>query len=87
MQDPRWLQLKQLLVDNGWVWRDDTLYAPHETMWFQTSSDNPNFAQFRDRMTIAADATAGTAELDVDQAALHADLVSLVAALDAVLDN
>lgn len=87
MQDPRWLQLKQLLVDNGWVWREDTLYAPHETMWFQTSSDNPNFAQFRDRMTIAADATANGAELDVDQAALHADLVSLVAALDAVLEN
>ncbi len=87
MQDARWSFLKQLLIDNGWVWRDDTLYAPHETMWFQTSSDNPDFAQFRDRMTIAADATAGNVDLDIDQAALHADLVSLVEALDAVLEN
>jgi hypothetical protein len=87
MQDVRWSQLKNLLVDSGWVWRDDALYAPHETMWFQTSSDNPNFALFRDRMTAAAEATADNIDIDIDQAALHADLVSLVAALDAVLEN
>lgn len=87
MQDPRWAQLKQRLLDNGWVWRDDSLYAPHETMWFQTSSDNPDFAQFRDRMTLARDATSGNIDIDIDQAALHADLVSLVRALDDVLDT
>lgn len=87
MQDARWSQLKQYLLELGWVWREDALYAPHETMWFTTRADNPNFAQFRDRMTIARDATSGNVELDVDQAALHEDLKSLVAALDAVLDN
>lgn len=87
MQDARWVQLKQYLLDQGWVWREDTLIAPHETMWFTTSSTNPNFAQFRDRMTLARDATNTNADIDIDQAALHADLVSLVAALDAVLDN
>ena len=67
MQDPRWSQLKARLLDDGWVWRDDTLYAPHQTMWFQTSSENPHFAQFRDRMTIACDATSGNIDLDIDQ--------------------
>ena len=86
MQDPRWSQLKQRLLESGWVWREDTLYAPHETMWFQTSSDNPDFAQFRDRMTLARDATSGNTDIDIDQAALHADLVSLVRALDDVLE-
>jgi hypothetical protein len=87
MQDARWSQLKQILLEDGWIWREDTLYAPHETMWFQTSSDNPDFAQFRDRMSAAAEATSGNIDIDIDQAALHADLVSLVAALDAVLEN
>ena len=86
MQDPRWTELKQRLLESGWVWREDTLYAPHETMWFTTSSDNPDFAQFRDRMTLARDATSGNIDIDIDQAALHADLVSLVAALDEVLE-
>lgn len=86
MQDPRWSQLKQRLLDNGWVWRGDTLYAPHETMWFTTSRENPDFAQFRNRMTLARDATSINIDVDIDQAALHADLVSLVAALDDVLD-
>ena len=85
MQDPRWSQLKARLLDSGWVWREDTLYAPHETMWFQTSSENPGVAQFRDRMTIARDATSD-AQIEVDQVALQADLVSLVRALDDVLE-
>ena len=85
MQDPRWSQLKARLIDSGWVWREDTLYAPHETMWFQTSSDDPHYASFRDRMTIARDATGGN--IAIDQAALHADLVSLVRALDDVLER
>lgn len=87
MMDARWTQLRQILVASGWVWRDDTLYAPHETMWFTTSTDQPNFAQFRDRMTEAATAAADDVEIDIDQTALHEDLVSLVAALDVILDG
>ena len=77
LQDVRWPLLKRLLVEDGWVWRDDTLYAPHETMWFTTSSQSPNYAEFRDRMTETLQ--------KVDQVELHDDLVSLVSALDVVL--
>ncbi len=77
MQDVRWPLLKRLLVDDGWVWRENSLVAPHETMWFQTSADSPDYAEFRDRMT----ETLG----QVNQVDLHADLVSLVSALDTVL--
>jgi hypothetical protein len=87
MQDARWLQLRQYLVDRGWTWRDETLYAPHETMWFQTSTAHPDLAVFRDRMSLAAESTSAYTEDSVDQAALHEDLVSLVAALDDVLEN
>lgn len=86
MQDPRWTHLKERLMASGWQFREETLYAPHETMWFQTSSDNPDFAQFRDRMSIARDATSANTEIDIDQAALHDDLASLVRALDDVLE-
>jgi hypothetical protein len=77
MQDVRWPLLKRLLVDDGWVWRDDTLCAPHATMWFTTSAESPDYAEFRDRMSETLER--------VDQAALHDDLVSLVSALDVVL--
>jgi hypothetical protein len=87
MMDARWSTLKQILIDAGWVWRDDSLYAPHETMWFTTSTEEPNFAQFRDRMTEAARTTHEIDDEEVDQHALHEDLVSLVAALDVILDG
>jgi hypothetical protein len=87
MQDPRWSLLKQYLIDRGWTWRDDTLYAPHETMWFTTSSEHPNMTSFRDRMTIAAESTSAYVDRNIDQTNLHEDLVSLVEALDEVLDN
>ena len=77
MQDVRWPLLKRLLLSDGWVWREDTLYAPHETMWFKTSTESPDYAEFRDRMTETLE--------HVDQVDLHADLVSLVSALDTVL--
>jgi hypothetical protein len=85
MHDARWPQLKAILLADGWTWRDDTLYAPRETMWFTTNSESPNYAQFRDRMTQMCDVAGSSA--DVDHQAFHADLVSLVAALDAVLDG
>lgn len=87
MQDARWSRLKQHLLDRGWTWRDETLYAPHETMWFQTSTADPDYALFRDRMSIAAETTSAYVEQSVDQAELHADLVSLVEALDDVLED
>ena len=77
MQDVRWPLLKRLLVEHGWVWRDSSLFAPHATMWFTTNAETPNYAEFRDRMTETLER--------VDQADLHADLVSLVSALDTVL--
>lgn len=77
MQDVRWPLLKRLLVDDGWIWREDTLYAPRETMWFTTSSAAPDYAEFRDRMTETLE--------EVNQGDLHQDLVSLVSALDTVL--
>jgi hypothetical protein len=95
MQDVRWLQLRRSLLDRGWRWRANTLYAPHETMWFTTTDDQASVTAFRDQVTMAADADAeaeAEAEaayvaLDVDRAALQQDLVSLVEALDDVLDN
>ena len=85
--DARWATLKEILVSAGWEWRDDSLYAPHHTMWFTTSSESPNFAQFRDRVSEAAATTDLIDDDEIDKQGLHADLVSLVAALDAVLDG
>lgn len=87
MQDARWLRLKDRLVDRGWTSRDDALYAPHHTMWFSRSSDDANMVSFRDRMKMAAKESAAYIERDVEHAALHLDLVSLVEALDEVLDT
>lgn len=87
MRDARWLQLKQHLLDRGWTWREESLYAPHQTMWFQTSTAHPDFALFRDRMSIAVETTSAYVDQSINQADLHADLVSLVAALDDVLAN
>jgi hypothetical protein len=87
MQDARWRQLKQHLLDRGWTSRDDTMHAPHETMWFTPSSEHPNMASFRDRMTMVAEATSAYVGENVEQASLHEDLVSLVEALDEVLTS
>lgn len=87
MQDARWSQLKQCLLERGWTSREDALYAPHETMWFATNRANPDLALFRDRMTLAAEATSEYVLHSAEQAELHEDLVSLVGALDDVLDN
>jgi hypothetical protein len=87
MTDPSWTQLRQILVGNGWVWRDDTLYSPNETMWFTPSTNHPDHASFRDRMTEAMWASEADAEEEPDRMALHQDLKSLVAALDAILDG
>jgi GrpB-like predicted nucleotidyltransferase (UPF0157 family) len=87
MQDGRWSRLKDCLVDRGWTTRDDTLCAPHETMWFSRTSDAANLRAFRDQIRSAAEASAQYVDLDVEHAALHDDLVSLVDALDEVFQN
>jgi hypothetical protein len=46
-------------------------------MWFTTNAHTPNYAEFRDRMSETLE--------EVNQRDLHADLVSLVSALDTVL--
>ncbi|MGE0402176.1 MAG: hypothetical protein AB7T06_36075 [Kofleriaceae bacterium] len=86
--ESNWPRLRQILVGAGWEWREDALYSPNETIWFQPNCDNPDHASFRDKMSEAmqaaqTDAVAG----DHFQVALHEDLVSLVAALDALLDG
>jgi hypothetical protein len=87
MPDARWLRLQDCLMDRGWTSRDDALCAPHATMWFSRTSDRANLTAFRDQICKAAKASAAYVDLDVDHAALHLDLVSLVDALDEVLQN
>jgi hypothetical protein len=86
--ESNWARLRQILLGAGWEWREDALYSPNETIWFSPNTDDPDHASFRDQMTEAmqaaqTDAVDGTAL----QAALHEDLVSLVAALDVLLDG
>jgi len=87
MQDAQWSLLTRYLVDRGWTCRNDTLYAPHETMSFTTTEVHPDLALFRDRMSIAAEATAAYVAQSPGQSELHDDLVSLVGALGDLLDN
>jgi hypothetical protein len=87
MQDVRWLRLKDRLLDRGWTSRDEALHAPHDTMWFSRNSDDANLMTFREKMKMAAKASAAYVDVDTDHAALHLDLVSLVDALDDVLDE
>jgi hypothetical protein len=87
MQDARWLLLKDCLLGRGWTSREDALHAPHDTMWFASESEEANLSSFRDHMTLAAEASSAYVDVDVDHAALHEDLVSLVEALDEVLAN
>jgi hypothetical protein len=76
MDDVRWPLLERILVDDGWVWRDHTLYAPNATLWFRVDGTHRR-AEFGDALTEAPAA--------VDKVHLHADLTSLVAALDLML--
>jgi hypothetical protein len=87
MQDSRWIRLKDCLVDRGWTARDGAMHAPHHTMWFSKRSDEASLTAFRDRITVAARASAAYVDIDVDHAALHLDLVSLVDALDEAIDG
>jgi len=87
MQDARWLLLKDRLIDRGWTAQEETMHAPHDTMWFASQSEDANLVSFRDHMTLAAEASAAYIAVDNDHAALHEDLTSLVEALDEILAN
>ena len=87
MQDVRWSHLKDCLFDRGWTWRDEAMHAPHDTLWFSKQTDDANMMVFRDHMTLAAETAAAYVDVDPEHAALHDDLVSLVAALDEVFAN
>jgi hypothetical protein len=86
MEDPQWSLLRQCLLDRGWTVRDEALYAPHETLWF-TDAAHPNLVAFRDQVSLGAERIGTYVQTHVDQASVHADLVSLVNALDDVLEN
>lgn len=86
--ESNWARLRQILVGAGWQWREDALHSPNNTMWFSPNSDHPDHASFRDKMSEAmVAASSDAADGDHLQVALHEDLVSLVAALDVLLDG
>ena len=86
--ESNWSRLRQILLGAGWEWREDALHSPNDTMWFSPNTDNPDHASFRDKMSEAMTAASGDSQGgDGFQVALHEDLVSLVAALDVLLDG
>lgn len=66
--------------------REDTLYAPHETLWF-TDAAHADLVAFRDQVSIGVERVGEYVQSHVDKADVHEDLVSLVNALDDVLEN
>jgi hypothetical protein len=82
----RWSHLRQQLLARGWTWRDEAFYAPHETMCVAAVEDDPDLASLRRRMSHTADQVAAYVATSPDHAELHEDLISLVDALDCVLD-
>jgi len=83
----RWSHLRQQLLDRGWTWRDEAFYAPQETMCVAAVEDDPDLASLRRRMSHTADQVAAYIETSPDHAELHHDLVSLIEALDCVLEE
>ena len=87
MSDPQWSQLKKCLLDRGWTARDDILYAPHRTLWFTMNAENPNLVAFRDQVSLASERVGAYTDASVDKSNVREDLVSLVQALDAMIEN
>ena len=72
--------LFSLLEKSGWNWRDDSIYAPNETMWLDRESPwSGDLADFYDRMCGRRDRIANNAGRDIDPTA---DTASLIAALE-----
>ncbi len=87
MQSARWSHLKHQLLDRGWIWRDEALHAPHHTLWVVAMADEPNLESLRRRMVLAAEEAGDHASYSACHAALHDDLVSLIDALDDVIEE
>jgi hypothetical protein len=86
MEAPQWSLLRQYLLERGWTVRDNALYAPHETLWF-TDAAHPDLVAFRDQVSLGAERVGAYVQTHVDKTDVHEDLVSLVNALDDVLEN
>jgi hypothetical protein len=82
MDAPQWSMLRQCLLDRGWTARNDSLYAPRETLWF-IDADQADLVSFRASMGLAAQSD--TAHMDHGD--INEDLISLVQALDAALES
>ena len=89
MLDTRWTELKDRLVQHGWVCRDDTLFAPHATLWLGPTSKPRDLVTFRERIAIHCEQAARVVDAhgrDADDyRELYEDLTSLISALDAVI--
>jgi hypothetical protein len=85
MDAPQWSMLRQCLLDRGWTPRNDSLYAPHETLWF-IDADQADLVSFRASIGLAAASDSAHAA-PVDHDNVHQDLLSLVQALDAALES
>jgi hypothetical protein len=84
MDAPQWTLLRQCLLGRGWTARDDSLYAPHQTLWF-IDADQADLVSFRASVSLAAErdgAPAHTGHSDVQD-----DLLTLVQALDDALES
>ncbi|MBC7975897.1 MAG: hypothetical protein H7138_13070 [Myxococcales bacterium] len=81
------MQLTHQLLERGWIWHDDALHAPHHTLWVAAMSDEPNLESLRQRTVLAAEEAGDHASYSAGHAALHDDLVSLIDALDDVIEQ
>ena len=89
MLDENWTELKDRLVQHGWVCRDDTLFAPHATLWLGPTSKPRDLIMFRERIAVHCDQAARVVDAHGRESEeyrdLYEDLVSLISALDAVI--
>ena len=84
MDAPQWSMLRQCLLDRGWTARDDSLYAPHQTLWF-IDADQADLVSFRASVSLAAESDGRPAH--ADRSNVQDDLLTLVQALDAALET
>ena len=84
MDAPQWSMLRQCLLDRGWTARDDSLYAPHQTLWF-LDADQADLVSFRASVSLAAESDGPPAH--ADRSNVQDDLLTLVQALDAALET
>jgi hypothetical protein len=82
MDAPQWSLLRQCLLDRGWTARNDSLYAPHQTLWF-IDADQADLVSFRANATLGPESDGPPG----DRGDVNADLISLVQALDAALES